>query len=140
MTAKRNYSLRRHFFRQIAGSCLGVSVAAIPDSDAAIDVHAVKPDQSVIYLYMNGGMSHIDTLDPKPKTEAQGPVDVIETSVDGIQLTEYLPRLATLMSDFAIVRSMASDQGAHKPARQLLHTSYTADGGPSTPSLSSWCA
>ena len=46
----------------------------------------------VIYLFMSGGMSHIDTLDPKPGQKTHGPKEAVATNVDGIQLGGYLHR------------------------------------------------
>ena len=94
--------------------------------------------KNVIYLYMSGGMSHLDTLDPKPGAATQGPVSAIDTNVDGIQLTEYFPNLAQHMDKCAIINSMNSTQGAHTQARYFVHTSYNLRGTIKHPSLGAW--
>ena len=88
---------------------------------------------------MLGGLSHIDTFDPKPEMpEIQGPVSPLATNVPGIHLTEYLPRLAQQMDQFAIIRSMTSNQGDHAAAQYLLHRSYLEGGTLSHPTLAAW--
>ena len=69
-----------------------------------------KPSaEAVIFLNMSGGMSHIDTFDIKPnKKEVQGPVEAINTKVDGIQISQYLPKTAAVMDKICIIRSMTS--------------------------------
>jgi hypothetical protein len=88
---------------------------------------------------MQGGMSHLDTLDTKPKNkEIQGPVESISTSADNIQISQYLPRLARHMDKCSLINSMHSTQGAHQQAQYLLRTSYVKRGTISHPCLGSW--
>jgi len=68
-----------------------------------------------IIVFCWGGMSHIDTWDPKP----DGPVEIrgqfvpISTATPGIFVTEHLPHLAKQTNKLAIVRSIAHDDSAH---------------------------
>src|SRR5579872_5220318 len=59
-------------------------------------------DMSVILLWMAGGPSHVDTFDPKPDAPMtiRGPFDAIKTSVPGIRISEFLPRLAKVQDKF----------------------------------------
>ena len=83
-----------------------------------------------------GGVSHIDTFDPKPaKSEIQGPVKPLATNVTGLHLTEHLPQLAKQMDKFALIRSMTSNQGDHPAGQYLLHRSYLAGGTVTHPTL-----
>src|SRR5690348_15145741 len=59
----------------------------------------------VILLWMNGGPSHIDTWDPK-QGKVAGPHKAIATSVNGVTISEHLPRMARLANKIAIVRGM----------------------------------
>ena len=97
-----------------------------------------KATKNVIYLYMAGGMSHLDRFDTKPGSDVQGPVESIKTKADGVQISQYLPRMADHMDKVAVIRSMTSNQGAHDLGRYLLHTSYQALGTIQHPSLASW--
>ena len=94
--------------------------------------------RNVIYLYMAGGMSHLDTLDTKPGAETQGPTESIGTKVDGIQLASHFGNLARLTDRVAIVNSMSSTQGAHAQGRYFMHTSYELRGTIKHPSMGAW--
>lgn len=84
--------------------------------------------KSVIYLYMAGGMSHLDTFDTKPGAETQGPVESLDTTADDVQVSEYLPMMAKQMHNVAVVNSLNSTQGAHQQGRYFMHTSYSLRG------------
>ena len=84
--------------------------------------------KQVIYIYLAGGMSHIDTFDLKPNWKDQGPVEGIQTNVTGLRIAAYFPNLARHMDKLAIIRSMNSHQGAHEQGRYFLHTSYEPRG------------
>ncbi|MCB1234379.1 MAG: DUF1501 domain-containing protein, partial [Verrucomicrobiae bacterium] len=92
----------------------------------------------VIYLYMSGGMSHLDTFDPKPGNEAMGPTRTIGTNADGIQISEYLPQMAKQMDKVAVINSMASTQGAHKQGNYFMHTSYELRSSIRHPAMGAW--
>ena len=93
----------------------------------------------VIFLYMSGGMTHIDTFDPKPENaEVMGETNAIATSADGIQIGHWLPETAKQMHNASLIRSLTSNQGAHQQANYLLHTSYQRRGTIKHPTLGSW--
>lgn len=71
--------------------------------------------RSLIIVYLWGGLSHIDSLDPKPDAppEVRGEFRPIATATPGIALGEHLPRLARLTERYAIVRSIHHDDTAH---------------------------
>jgi len=78
----------------------------------------------VILLWMSGGMSHIDTFDPKPGRETGGEFEPIETSAPGVVVSEILPKVAKQMKHAAIVRAIAGTQGDHGQATYNLLTGY----------------
>jgi hypothetical protein len=96
--------------------------------------------KACIWLWLNGGPSHIDTFDPKPGTSAGGPFKAIATRARGVQISEHLPLLAERADDFAIVRSMTSREGNHDRARYLLHSGYAPTPTLAHPSLGAWTA
>lgn len=122
---------RRNFMTTAASSLLGVglmphlggSVFGADEAKPGVPLRK-KPAKRLIYLYMGGGMTHLDTLDTKPGHENQGPVREIKTNVPGIRISEYLPGLSNHMDKMAIINSMTSTAGAHEQARYLMHTSY----------------
>ena len=75
---------RRSFITGAAKTMLGIGAMPMLSRLAAASPAATAPEvggkaKAVIYLYMNGGMSHLDTFDTKPGTESQGPVAVSYT-------------------------------------------------------------
>lgn len=93
--------------------------------------------KNVIYLYMDGGMSHLDTLDPKPGG-ASGPTKAIKTKADGVLLGDFLPLVADQMHHGIVIRSLTSTQGAHQQGNYFLHTSYANVNTIRHPMLGAW--
>ncbi len=140
---------RRAFLAASAKTLLGVSLLPLfsgrgfsSDPAATPTVIATPPRRlparNLIYLYMAGGMSHLDTFDPKPGRDVQGPTTVIGSSADGIQLSGYLPRTAKQMHRCALVRNVSSNQGAHEQGDYFMHTSFTLRGTVRHPSIGAW--
>lgn len=137
---------RRHFMANAAKTYLGVGLMPVLGAGLAGSIQAQEKSASregsaeaVIFLNMAGGMSHIDTFDVKPsKKEVQGPVSVINTKVDGIQISEYLPKTAAVMDKICIIRSMSSINGAHDRGQYVLHRSYAPRGTIVHPTLGAW--
>ena len=137
---------RREFARYVAKAFLGVGLlpAASPGGSALAQsltsegriprAHA----KSVICLFMNGGMSHLDTFDPKPGTDAQGPVEAIDTNVDGIRISQHFAATAKQMDKIAIIRSLQSNQGAHDRGQYFMRTGYTMRGTIQHPAMGAW--
>ena len=75
---------------------------------------AVKQnDKQVLFVWLDGGMSQLESWDPKPRTQFGGPFRSIETSVPGVRISELLPRSAKIMHHLAIVRSMRTQDNSH---------------------------
>jgi hypothetical protein len=130
---------RRKFIQYSAKALLGVGLSSVGQTPVwAANVVRKATAKNVIYIYLAGGMSHIDTFDPKPNWKDQGPVNSIDTNVSGIRVTENLPSLAKRMDKLAIVRSMYSNQGAHEQGDYFVHTSYEKRGTIRHPGLGAW--
>jgi hypothetical protein len=151
-TAMREYKritdpqTRRAFVSGAAQAFLGVGAMpviaelAAAQTPSGLRTAAGGTAKSVIYLYMSGGMSHLDTFDTKPGAETQGPVKSISTSADGVQVSEFFPQLADQMQHVAVINSMNSTQGAHAQGRYFMHTSYFIRGTIKHPDLGAWSA
>ena len=76
------------------------------------------PAESCIFILLSGGLSQIDTLDPKPQapSEIRGPYRPIASAVPGVRVTEMMPRLATLADRYCLVRSMSHAETDHVTA------------------------
>jgi hypothetical protein len=137
---------RRTFVQGAAKSFLGVSALgglsnqalAVAGKDAS-NAKQVATARNVIYLYMTGGMSHLDTFDPKEKqADIMGETKIISTNVDGIRVSDNLPLLARQMDKLALIRSMTSTQGAHEQGQYYQHTSYEMRSSIRHPSMGAW--
>lgn len=81
-------------------------------------------EKSCIFIVLSGGLSHIDTLDPKPNapSEIRGPYQTIPTRTSGVRFTEMLPRLANCSDRFCLIRSMSHGDGVHVTAAHTMLT------------------
>jgi hypothetical protein len=137
---------RRRFLSLAAKGFLGVSILpwTIPGQSYAAGLGLNRPlnpapkAKNVIYLYMSGGMSHIDTFDPKPGAETGGPTQAIRTNTDEIDLAENLPLLANHADKIAVIRGMSSTKGAHGQGNYFMHTSYAQRATIVHPSMGAW--
>jgi len=129
---------RRRLLEHAAHAALGVGVMSVSATGAAAAAAAGKGQRRLIYLYMAGGMTHLDTFDVKPGAETQGQTGAISTSVPGIQLSQYLPTLASKMDRLAVIRSMTTQTADHEAAEYLMRTSYDAIATERHPSLGPW--
>jgi len=101
-------------------------------------------DTAVIFVWLAGGLSHIDTYDMKPDApdEYRGMFRPIRTNVPGIELTELFPRHATIADKFTIIRSMRhrfSDHGGGSKrvmtGREPKTPTGTINDSPAVPSV-----
>ncbi|MCY2976255.1 MAG: DUF1501 domain-containing protein [Planctomycetota bacterium] len=129
---------RRAFVERFAKAFFGVSLLPASAAVRAAETKVGGKAKSVIFLYMRGGISHIDTFDPKPGKPEMGGVRAIATSADGVQISEWFPLMAKQMHHVALVRSMTSTQGIHDRGNYLAHTSYFMTPTITHPSLGSW--
>ncbi len=110
----------------------------------------------VIFLFMNGGPSHVDTFDPKPALDKYAgkllPMENLRTErktgnalpspfkfqkhgKSGIEVSEIFPNVATCVDDMAIIRSMYADVPNHEPSLMLMNC---GEARLPRPSLGSW--
>lgn len=132
---------RRRFISNAAKMYLGVNLFPALGSSiasAAPSAAGTPKAKSVIYLYMSGGMSHLDTFDPKKKKEVMGPTEAIPTKATDIMVGKWLPKTAGVMDKVCVVNSMTSRQGAHEQGTYIMHTSYDMRGTVKHPSLGAW--
>lgn len=125
---------RRGFLRFLGASVPGLSLFD------QLTLHANelrRQGKSCILLWMAGGPSQFESLDPKPGAETQGPTRAIATATPGISISEHWTNLARVTQDLTIIRSMTSREGNHGRATYLLHTSYPPSGGIVHPGMGS---
>ncbi|MCA9212579.1 MAG: DUF1501 domain-containing protein [Planctomycetales bacterium] len=125
MNAHCRNRLHRRDFLQVGGlSALGIGLNSLFRSSAVARESARA--KSCILIWLDGGPSHLEMFDPKPDApkEVRGPFGQISTSVTGIQISELMPRTASLMEHSAIIRSMTSPLGEHNFGAHYLLTGY----------------
>jgi hypothetical protein len=116
--------------------------------------HFASRAKRVIFLFMNGGPSHVDTFDPKPALQkhagekptgklfraaqagfAPSPFKFGPHGKSGVVLSELFPNLALCADDLCVIRSMHTDVPNHEPGLILMHSGVQQ---PVRPSLGSW--
>ena len=138
MSACTDYlTSRRRFLGQFAGTAalLGMPINRL--LGAIGSAHAPKAE-AVILFWNGGGMSHIDTWDPKPGRPTAGEFEPIKTSADGIQISEVFPQMAKQMHRVALIRSIAGTNGDHGRATYELQTSFPQNPALVHPGLGSF--
>ena len=97
------------------------------------------PAKSVIFIYMPGGMCHQETFDPKPYApiEYRGPMNSINTNVDGIRINETWAQTAQITDKLAICRSMTHGEAAHERGTHNMFTGYRPSPALQFPSMGS---
>ncbi len=94
--------------------------------------------KSVIQVFLWGGMSHIDSWDPKPDAGRDYMGDlpgVIDTNVDGIQVGQLFPELAKQADKYSLIRSMTHGINGHETAAYYMQTGHTREERLAYPSV-----
>ncbi len=136
----------------LGDSLFGAAVKTIGKRDSTIAHHTPRA-RHVIFLYMDGGPSQVDTFDPKPRIQRDHgkpfPVRVERTQFNqngailgspwrfsqhgesGLEVSELFPNVARSADDLCVVRSMTSPFSEHTNANYFLHTGLGLSGRPS---------
>src|SRR4051812_37440174 len=113
----------RRQFLKLAGSVpLGLGLSAQTRVAASAPMRA----KSVLFVFLWGAPSHLDTCDPKPDAplEYRGPFGVIPTRTPGVHFTELLPQMARRSDKFTLVRSHVTSAGGHPDAGTVALTGF----------------
>ena len=104
---------RRHLLKTGTAGILGMSLPQLLAAESGSARTHTASAKRVIVILEQGGLSHIDTWDPKPAAVAEhrSPFLPISTTVAGIQFTSLLPRTARIAHKLAVVRSMHHNKG-----------------------------
>jgi uncharacterized protein (DUF1501 family) len=95
--------------------------------------------ESVIHIFMPGGMAHQESWDPKPyaPVEYRGPMNSIDTKVPGVRVNEAFTRIAGVADKIAICRSMTHGEAAHERGTHNMFTGYKPSPALTYPSMGS---
>jgi hypothetical protein len=138
---------RREFVLRTAQTALGVSVmSSMLDGARAAETAQGGPGspgfgkaKKVIFLWMNGGMTHIDTWDPKTG-DTKGPTDPIKGKGQVDFLGGTMENMAKVSDKITIVRSMSSKTGVHEAGTYIMKTGYEPRGTIVHPCMGSWAS
>ncbi len=134
-----NGTSRRNFVQLGFGGLLGTQLLAARRSSAAGPraVGGFGRAKNCIVLFSWGGMSHLDTFDPKPNagSDVRSAFATVETATPGIRIAEHTPELAKRMQDVALVRSVHHQSAGHRYAAYWNLTGHRPQplSGPALP-------
>src|SRR5437016_5534407 len=164
MTPMKQLS-RREVLSTLGGGFGGLALASLLQADAprSHDLRARQPHfepkaRAVIQLFMHGGPSHVDLLDPKPMLDRyDGQAPPAEAADDerltgnllkspfrfrrhgqsGLEFSEVMPNIARHADRIAVIRSMFTEHRNHEQALWMMHTGMIVAG---RPSIGAWAA
>ena len=95
--------------------------------------------KSVIHIFLPGGSAHQETFDPKPYApiEYRGELGVVQTKLDGVVFSQFLPQTAQIADKITVVRSMTHGEAAHERGTNNMFTGYRPSPALSYPSFGS---
>jgi Protein of unknown function (DUF1501) len=163
-----DFPTRRQVLTRLGAGFGGLALGALLDPNAVADSapHDVKlrpphypaKAKAVIQLFMHGGPSHVDLLDPKPMLDKydgkpppaevaddekltgnllKSPYKFLKCGQSGLPLAEVLPNIGKHADDLAVIRSMFTEHRNHEQALWMMHTGLIVAG---RPSIGAWAA
>ena len=143
---------RRDFLCRAANGFGGLALTQMLAATKDGTHHQAKA-KAVIYLYMDGGPSQMDSFDPKPRLRAEhgkklpftppttvfnisdqifgSPFEFKQYGQSGAAVSDLFPHIATCVDDMAIIRSMVADHSEHTAANYFIHSGSGFQGRPS---------
>src|SRR5210317_1636755 len=147
---------RRQFLRRSGMGIGSLALAQLMSAESRGSIHFSGKAKSVIHVFLNGGMSQVDTFDPKPELTKRGgqmlPFDNLQTErktgvalpspfkfekhgESGIPVSDLFPHLSQHVDDMAVIRSMYAELPNHEMSLMLMNT---GDQRLVRPSFGSW--
>ena len=114
---------RRKFLGGVALAGAGAMVGSLGHfTRPAAAAQLTKDQKRIVVFNMHGGLSQLESWDPKPGTETGGPFRAIPTSVPGVHLCELLPLTAQQMHHLCLVRGVNTSEDDHGKGMYLMLT------------------
>jgi uncharacterized protein (DUF1501 family) len=88
-----------------------------------------KQNKQMVVIFLSGGVSQLETWDPKPNTDTGGPFKAIPTTVPGIHISELLPHCAKQMHRLALVRGINTAEDEHGRGTTIMLTGRRTEPG-----------
>ncbi len=128
---------RRYFMEMTAKLSFGLSLS-VPFLPRNFRAQEGKKAQNLIYIYLSGGMTHLDTFDPKRTGAVMGPTTILDTKVDNMKFGNHLTELAQVADKLAVINSMTSTNGAHEQGEYIMRTGYEKRATIVHPTVGPW--
>lgn len=120
----RQRPTRRELLQAGAVGAAGLNLPGLYalDEQARQTGDSSRQPKSCIFIYQYGGLSQLDSWDPKPRgpSEIRGPYQPIQTATPGFQVGELMPELAARSNSYAVIRSMQHAVPVHDVANRML--------------------
>ena len=114
---------RRRFVQSLAGAG---AAAVLPGfgvfNSPTMAAELARTQKRMLVINMAGGLSQLESWDPKPGTATGGPFRAIPTSVPGIHISELLPKTAKVMHHLALIRSINTHEDDHGKGDYIMQT------------------
>jgi len=144
--AKRSFDPSRRGFLTV-GALAGIGTFTLADYFRLREARADQKHydfipakaESVIHIFLPGGIAHQESFDPKPfaPVEYRGDLGMVKTKIDGEVFRETVPKLAGIADKFTVIRSMTHGEAAHERGTHNMFTGYRPSPAINYPSMGS---
>lgn len=119
---------RRRFLGTAAGAAAGLGgLGGLLQPAVAEEIK--RKEKQVLFIWLDGGMSQLETWDPKPSTQFGGPYRAVPTSVAGVHIGELMPKTAKLMHHLAVIRSLKTEDPNHSSGVPKIQRGHPKNRG-----------
>ncbi|HWA97322.1 MAG TPA: DUF1501 domain-containing protein, partial [Pirellulales bacterium] len=124
-TAEHVASRRTFLSGLAAGFGAAAGIAAAPSVvQSAVASQLAGSQKRILTVFLHGGLSQLESWDPKPNTDTGGPFRAIPTSVPGVHISELLPLTARQMHRLALVRGINTRNNSHGTGQYEMCTGH----------------
>jgi hypothetical protein len=118
---------------------IGLSLGEAMKLRAATPTAKGPTAESIIHIYLPGGMAHQESFDPKPLApiEYRGPLGTVATKLDGVHFSEHLKQTSSIADKLTVIRSMTHGEAAHERGTHNMFTGYRPSPALTFPSFGS---
>ena len=132
-------SSRRDLLRLGFAGGIGLSLCDMLRLDSAGAIAGAPKADSIIYLFLQGGIAQQESWDPKPNApvENRGMFGSIPTKIPGVRCNELMPHTAKIVDRLTVIRSMTHGENDHDRGVHIMFTGYDPSPIISYPSFGS---
>src|SRR4029434_10177303 len=114
---------RRRFLQSLTAAVAGTALSSLGIfSSPVFAAEMARSQKRMLVINMAGGLSQLESWDPKPGTATGGPFRAIPTSVPGLHISELLPKTAKVMHHLALIRGINTHEDDHGKGDYIMST------------------